>query len=503
VLNVVYPGGRTRQLNLRPERVPQAQEWIDNYRRFKATLEQIRGAALQSHFPHPPPEPSLPLLISDCLSGTSYARVRHSCSKANFAPDSGLYGKTVSWDIRLARAQYIDVTGPGPQWRNESKPVRVNTNLEQRFMAGGHAIVRILAILFLAGATRLSAGVALLVSEPIGRFGFFSPTGHASIYLSGVCAETPTLLRLCQTGETGVVISRYNRISGHDWIAVPLLPYLYAVERPEDVPASANRDVVAQLRDEYRRAQLEVFAPDGPEGEGPKGDWIQLIGAAYHRTVYGFALETTPEDDQRLVDYLNSQPNKRRFNLLYRNCADFASGIINFYYPRAIRRSLLADAGILTPKHSAKALVKNSRSRPEMNLFRFVIPQIPGIRRSSRVRGVSESLVRSKKYVAPVLFLEPWVAAAAGAAYLISGRFNPGGQPHVVCEPGTMPACLASADLELRSAVMPSTSYPTLPTGPPMNPATIGPSPMFACEFVRSFIIVRNDAGGDGMRVAG
>src|ERR671925_1761363 len=41
VLNVVYPGGRTRQVSLRPEQAQQAQEWIDNYQRLKETLEQL------------------------------------------------------------------------------------------------------------------------------------------------------------------------------------------------------------------------------------------------------------------------------------------------------------------------------------------------------------------------------------------------------------------------------------------------------------------------------
>jgi hypothetical protein len=41
VLNVVYPGGRTRQLSLRPAQVPQARRWLDNYRQLKETLEQI------------------------------------------------------------------------------------------------------------------------------------------------------------------------------------------------------------------------------------------------------------------------------------------------------------------------------------------------------------------------------------------------------------------------------------------------------------------------------
>ena len=35
-------------------------------------------------------------------------------------------------------------------------------------------------------------------------------TGHAAVYLSGVCAETPLVLRRCGPGETGVVLSRYD-----------------------------------------------------------------------------------------------------------------------------------------------------------------------------------------------------------------------------------------------------------------------------------------------------
>ncbi len=307
-----------------------------------------------------------------------------------------------------------------------------------------HTGIRFLSLFIIAGIARLSAGVALLVSEPFGKFGFFSPTGHASIYLSGVCAETPTRLRLCQPGESGVVISRYNRVAGRDWIAIPLVPYLYAVERPEDVPATASAESVARLRDGYRRAHLLALVPDSPQGETPKGNWVQLVGAAYDRGIYGFALETTREDDERLIRHLNSRPNIKQFHLLYRNCADFARGLINVYYPRALRRSLIADAGITTPKHLGKSLVKYGRRRPELNLSHFVVPQVPGLRRSTKVRGVNESLVRSKKYLAPLLLVQPWLAATAGVAYLTAGRFNPDGHSHAVCEPAGLDVCTAT-----------------------------------------------------------
>ncbi len=297
-------------------------------------------------------------------------------------------------------------------------------------------------MLMLAVVTPVAAEVALLVGEPYGKFGFFNPTGHAAVYLSRVCAASPTYLRMCEPGELGVVISRYNRIGGYDWIAVPVLPYLYAVERPGDVPDVADAAAIARLRDRYRRAHLRLVAPDGPEGEMPSGDWIQLAGSAYDRNIHGFMLPTSPEDDARLVRHLNAKVNQRRFQLFYRNCADFARSIVNFYYPKAVRRNIVADLGITTPKHSAKAMVSYSRRR-EVQLAQFVVPQVPGAPRSTALRGVSESLVRSKKYVVPLAILQPWVAGSAAAAYLFAGRFNPAGRSPAVCDPGAFPACLA------------------------------------------------------------
>jgi hypothetical protein len=41
VLNVGYPGGRTRQLSLRPDQVPQVRKALDHYRQVRETLEAI------------------------------------------------------------------------------------------------------------------------------------------------------------------------------------------------------------------------------------------------------------------------------------------------------------------------------------------------------------------------------------------------------------------------------------------------------------------------------
>src|SRR5271155_221150 len=105
----------------------------------------------------------------------------------------------------------------------------------------GSYLLLILIAISMVGTMRAYGEVALLVEEPYGFFGSIVPTGHTAIYLNHICAESPTKLRHCRPGETGVVISRYFRIRKLDWVAIPLLPYLYAVERTQDVPERADK----------------------------------------------------------------------------------------------------------------------------------------------------------------------------------------------------------------------------------------------------------------------
>lgn len=285
-----------------------------------------------------------------------------------------------------------------------------------------------LAVIALACASFAGASATLLLEEPYGKLGFFTATGHAAVYLSGVCADSPLVLRPCEPGETGVVISRYNGVGGYDWIAVPLVPYLYAVDRPEDVPLFADAKMVAFLRDRYRRAYLESVAPDGKNGEAPGGNWYEMIGTSYDRAVYGFEIETTPEQDEALIGKLNSSENRSHFRTVSRNCADFAKDIINFYYPKSLHRSVVADVGITTPKQIAKTMVKFNQRHPEIQYSRMVIAQVPGsMPRSSAVHGVVESFFKSKKYIVPSAVVSPIFAGCVFAVYegTGAGRFEP------------------------------------------------------------------------------
>jgi hypothetical protein len=300
----------------------------------------------------------------------------------------------------------------------------------------------LLVLISLAGfAPRTHAGVTVLLEEPYSYDGALAGTGHTAIYLTRVCATTPVILRRCNPGERGSVISRYTRIAGYDWIAIPLIPYLYAVENPQDIPLYADAKLVTLLRDRYRREHLEDFAPDSPGGETPKGDWYELIGSAYDRTDYGFQIETTAEQDDAFIAWMNSRANRASYRFITNNCADFVREVLNFYYPRSESHSTIADLFVSTPKHEAKSLFKYAKRHPDLEFTHFVIPQVPGsMKRSRPVHGVVESVVRAKKYVAVLAAFHPVVAGGVVSVYLVGDRFNPARDARVLNVSGDLQA---------------------------------------------------------------
>jgi len=288
----------------------------------------------------------------------------------------------------------------------------------------GRAAVVLLALL-LAQAGYAHASVALLMEEPYGDFGAMNPTGHSAIYLNHICAASPTELRACRPGESGVVISRYHKIDKLDWVAIPLIPYLYAVEDIPDVPQSVDKAQVAALSDAYRRKHLLELAPNGSDGRTPKGEWTELVGESYLRTIHGFEVVSTAEQDERFIALFNDRKNTGHFNILVHNCADFSRVVMDIYLPNAIHRSVVADLGITTPKQVARSLVQYGQKHPEVEMSAFVIPQVPGtIKRSKPVDGVAQSLVKSKKYVIPMTILTPELTGGLVVAYMAEGRMK-------------------------------------------------------------------------------
>jgi hypothetical protein len=304
--------------------------------------------------------------------------------------------------------------------------IRAKNILKKMLREGG------ILVCFVAGTAACGhASIALLMEEPYGTFGAMNPTGHAAVYFNRICADTPTVLRTCHDGEYGVVISRYHKIDGYDWLAIPLVGYLYSVDSVNDIPATVDKEQVAALRDAYRKEHLLSLAPDTKRGGSPKGEWYELVGSSYDRTIHGFQVDSTPAQDQRFIATFNDRRNVGHFNLLFHNCADFSRVVLDIYLPHAIHRNFIADVGLMTPKQVARSLVSYGKKHPEIDMTAFVIPQVPGsMPRSHGVDGVAQSLIESKKYLLPMVILAPEVTGGVVVAYMVDGRLKlPKGTP--------------------------------------------------------------------------
>lgn len=282
------------------------------------------------------------------------------------------------------------------------------------------ALIVLSALAFFPALGRAQA--ALLMEQPYGFFGSVNPTGHNAVYFAHICAATPVKLRRCRAGELGSVIARYQGIDGLDWIAIPLIPYLYSVEHPSDVPDRVNRETVERFRNRYRERHLLSLGDDLRPGGLLHGGWTELVGVSYERRIYAFRFRTTQAQDDAFIARMNASVNRSRFNLLFDNCSDFARRILNLYFPGSFRRSIFPDAGMTTPKQLAYKLERKARRDPAMQLTILEIPQIPGYRRSSRAnKNIAESLTTTV-YAVPLALANPYLAGGIFVDYLVRGR---------------------------------------------------------------------------------
>jgi hypothetical protein len=288
------------------------------------------------------------------------------------------------------------------------------------------AFALVLLCTILTATPSIFGQAAVFIEQPFGLFGRLNPTGHTAIYVEHICAETPVHLRPCNPGEVGAVLSRYHDMGGYDWVAIPLIPYLYALEDASKVPAEADKETVARYRDHYKEAVLRDFGDKLPKGNAFHDGWVQLIGTSYDRRTYAFRFATTHEQDMALMKILNARPNKSHFNLEYQNCSDFDRFILgNYFGNKHFKRTLFPDVGMTTPKHVAYQLERYARKHPDqVQLTVLEIPQVPGSRHGSApIRGVDESLIMDG-YVIPIAVLNPYLAGGLVADYLIQGRYK-------------------------------------------------------------------------------
>ena len=301
--------------------------------------------------------------------------------------------------------------------------------------------IRVLLVVAVAIAMDMyaHASLAVLVGEPFGNFGTMMPLGHTAIYLDRVCADGPLKVRMCHAGEPqGVVLSRYYAIGKYDWLATPVMQFLYATDRPAEIPTYATSESIWAMREQYREHFLREIVPDGtqgvPDGEGGAKDghaleeWWETAGMVYNRRFWVYQVVTTAEQDERLVEVMNARSNRHGYHLSGANCADFAAELLNLYYPGSVRHAdRIADYGLMTPKHVVRSLSQYAARHEDLELHVWEIDQVPGsVRRSKTVWGGVESALKTKRYLFPLLLIQPEVPLVLEALYLGHGRWKIG-----------------------------------------------------------------------------
>jgi hypothetical protein len=314
--------------------------------------------------------------------------------------------------------------------------------------------------------------MTLLVGEPYGPFGTLVPVGHTAIYLDRLCADGPFALRECRAGEMeGVAIARYDKLGHYDWLATPIMQFLYAADRPEEIPGYVTPELAANLRERYRVRFLRDFIRDGKQKDTKTREWWESAGVTFNRRLWGYRVETTLEQDLALMDKLNKGPNRHHYSINRANCANFAADVINFYYPGVVPHhgDRVADFGWMTPKFVARKLAEYGKKHPEAGLQVMEVPQLPGsLRRSRTVRGAAEAGLKTKRYLAAMFVVQPELPPVLTVLYLMHGRWKLGQGAEVAdarefavcgnCAPGMTARSMRGAASEKAGSALPASA---------------------------------------------
>src|SRR5258708_22723730 len=108
-----------------------------------------------------------------------------------------------------------------------------------------------------------------------------------------------------------------------------------------------------------------------------KSEWREMVAATLIRSMYIFVIDTTEEQDRKLIAEFNDSPNENHFNGVTRNCADFTRRAINAYFPKATRPDYLNDFGMTSPKAVARSFTRYALRYPESNRRVLTFAQEP------------------------------------------------------------------------------------------------------------------------------
>ncbi len=311
-------------------------------------------------------------------------------------------------------------------------------------------------------------GVGVVLNESLDTSAqWVTGSGHTSIYFSRICPASPVRLRLCHPGEHGSVMSNYINLGEYrhyEWNVVPLDVYLYGVTNPGNRPLFGSPKLKALLEQTYRTRALSKYCYAQSCVTSEKAEWKEMVGATMSRSMYIFYVDTSLQQDLRLIAEFNSLPNQNHFDGVTDNCADFAKRILDTYFPHSAHRDVIDDFGMTSPKAVARTFSHYALQHPDLQFCVLHFSQLPGtIKRSTEPHDGTEQLFRSKKLLVPMAIFANHELPVVAAIYFLHGRFSPEAEfeGHPAMETATLPRRARSQLVSTNSEV--SASFLRIP----------------------------------------
>jgi len=90
-----------------------------------------------------------------------------------------------------------------------------------------------------------------------------------------------------------------------EWNIVPLNVYLYGVEDIQNRPIFGSYKIKHVLEERYRKNYLSSLCAGAPCMNSDKSEWREMVAATLIRSVYIFVIDTTEEQDRKLIAEFN------------------------------------------------------------------------------------------------------------------------------------------------------------------------------------------------------
>jgi hypothetical protein len=254
------------------------------------------------------------------------------------------------------------------------------------------------------GVSQTRADMALLVEDPAGYKGFWSDSGHLSIWISDACLSGDGAVSICP-GDGGVVLSSTSYWMRKGWAAIPAQTYLMGVDGKSETNAWSET--------------LHPAYPEVPLNYGRK-----YIGRLNHRGLYVLRIQTSREQDALVLERIQQGRSQFHYEVWTNNCSDFARQVLQLYFPGAFGRRIIPDFGITTPHGVANRLWKLGKKTPALDMRVYYIPRRTraGHMHDGRTKGICEAAITDVKYAAPLIFYQPLVYGAFGVCYLTTDQ---------------------------------------------------------------------------------